>query len=59
MTVLDILIAPHPTLKAKAKPVETIDDGLRQLLDDMLETMYDAPGSASPRTRSVNCSGCW
>ena len=44
MTVLDILIAPHPTLKAKAKPVETIDDGLRQLLDDMLETMYDAPG---------------
>ena len=44
MTVLDILIAPHPTLKAKAKPVETIDDGLRQLLDDMLETMYLAPG---------------
>ncbi|RZO32734.1 MAG: peptide deformylase [Rhodospirillaceae bacterium] len=44
MTVLDILIAPHPTLKAKAKPVDTIDDDLRRLLDDMLETMYDAPG---------------
>lgn len=44
MAVLPILIAPHPTLKAKARPVEAVTDELRQLLDDMLETMYDAPG---------------
>ena len=44
MTVLPILIAPHPTLKAKAKPVKEATDELRTLLDDMLETMYDAPG---------------
>ena len=44
MAVLPILIAPHPTLKAKAKPVNDVTDELRALLDDMLETMYDAPG---------------
>lgn len=44
MAVLPILIAPHPTLKAKAKPVKEVNDALRTLLDDMLETMYDAPG---------------
>ncbi|MDA8603064.1 peptide deformylase [Alphaproteobacteria bacterium] len=44
MAVLPILIAPHPTLKAKAKPVKDVTDELRALLDDMLETMYDAPG---------------
>ena len=44
MAVLPILIAPHPTLKAKSKPVKDVTDELRALLDDMLETMYDAPG---------------
>lgn len=44
MARLPILVAPDPVLKAKAKPVEAVDDGLRKLMDDMLETMYDAPG---------------
>ncbi len=44
MTILPIVIAPDPRLKIKAKPVESVDDGIRQLMDDMLETMYDAPG---------------
>lgn len=44
MAKLPILIAPEPTLKTVAKPVETVDDRVRQLLADMLETMYDAPG---------------
>jgi peptide deformylase len=44
MAVLPILIAPHPTLKAKAKPVKEVTNAVRALLDDMLETMYDAPG---------------
>lgn len=44
MAILPILVAPHPVLKQKCTPVETVDDDIRRLLDDMLETMYDAPG---------------
>lgn len=44
MAILDILTAPDPVLKKKADPVEEITDEIRTLLDDMLETMYDAPG---------------
>jgi peptide deformylase len=40
-----ILIHPDPRLKTVAGPVADIDDDLRHLADDMLETMYDAPGS--------------
>jgi peptide deformylase len=44
MAKLPILIAPHPTLRKPAQPVETVDDEVRRLTEDMLETMYDAPG---------------
>ncbi|MFZ1429289.1 MAG: peptide deformylase [Geminicoccaceae bacterium] len=44
MALLEILRAPHPLLKTKAKPVEVIDDTLRRLAADMFETMYKAPG---------------
>jgi peptide deformylase len=44
MAILPILILPHPMLKTKAKPVESVDDGIRRLMDDMLATMYAAPG---------------
>jgi peptide deformylase len=44
MTILNILVAPHPLLKQKAKPVAAVDDRVRKLLDDMLETMYEANG---------------
>ncbi|RVV96795.1 peptide deformylase [Mesobaculum littorinae] len=44
MALRDILIHPDPRLKTPAKPVETIDDGLRTLAQDMLQTMYAAPG---------------
>jgi peptide deformylase len=44
MARLPILTAPDPRLKAKAKPVERVDESVRQLMDDMLETMYAAPG---------------
>mgnify|MGYP000120860354 CR=1 FL=1 len=44
MARLPILIAPDPRLKAICDPVETVDDGVRQLLDDMYETMIDANG---------------
>ncbi len=44
MALLPILVAPDPRLKLKARRVERVDDGLRKLMDDMLETMYEAPG---------------
>jgi peptide deformylase len=44
MAVLDILTVPHPLLKQVSTPVERVDDDLRRLMDDMLETMYAAPG---------------
>jgi peptide deformylase len=39
-----ILTYPDPELKKKAAPVTVIDDALRELVQDMAETMYDAPG---------------
>lgn len=44
MAVLPILTAPNPILKSKAKRVAVVDDRIRALMDDMLETMYKAPG---------------
>jgi len=44
MAKLKILEFPDPRLRTKASPVETVDDELRQLIDDMFETMYAAPG---------------
>lgn len=44
MTKLRILEFPNPRLRKKAQPVELVDDELRTLIDDMLETMYEAPG---------------
>ncbi len=44
MTIRPILIHPDPRLKKVAAPVEQITPELRQLGEDMLETMYDAPG---------------
>ena len=44
MALLDILIWPDPNLLEVSEPVETIDDDIRVLVEDMLETMYDADG---------------
>lgn len=44
MAIREILTAPDPRLKQVSKPVERVDDELRRLMDDMLETMYAAPG---------------
>ena len=44
MAILNILEFPDPRLRTKAKPVQLVDDALRQLIDDMFETMYAAPG---------------
>ncbi|WP_137817581.1 peptide deformylase [Pseudomonas sp. 2FG] len=44
MAILNILEFPDPRLRTIAKPVDVVDDALRQLIDDMFETMYAAPG---------------
>ena len=44
MTTLNILHFPDPRLREVAQPVEHVDDGVRQFIDDMFETMYAAPG---------------
>ncbi len=44
MAILSIIEAPDPLLKTVSSAVDSVDDSLRTLIDDMLETMYDAPG---------------
>jgi len=44
MAKLDIIVAPDPRLKVKCKPVARVDAKVARLMDNMLETMYGAPG---------------
>ena len=44
MAILTILEFPDPRLRRKAIAVESLDEKIRTLVDDLLETMYDAPG---------------
>ena len=44
MALLPILTAPDPALKKISAPVKQVDASVRKLMDDMLETMYHAPG---------------
>jgi len=64
MAVLPIITAPDPRLKVKCTPVDAVDSEVRQLMDDMLETMYLAPGiglaapqvGVTKRVLVVDCS---
>jgi peptide deformylase len=44
MAILKVLEFPDPKLRTKAAAVDQVDDALRELIDDMFETMYAAPG---------------
>lgn len=44
MAIREILTVPNPILKQVSKPVQGVTDDIRALMDDMLETMYEAPG---------------
>jgi peptide deformylase len=44
MAILPVITLPDPLLRKKSAAVERVDNELRKLADDMLETMYDAPG---------------
>ncbi len=44
MTIKPLIILPDPLLRQVSRPLEKVDSGVLKLADDMLETMYDAPG---------------
>ena len=44
MALIPIVSIPDPVLRAVSEPVTDVTDGVRKLLDDMADTMYDAPG---------------
>ena len=44
MAIFKIITAPNPILKKKSEPVTMVDDEIRKLMDNMLETMYNADG---------------
>jgi len=44
MTIKPLVLLPDPVLRKTSEPLERVDDEIRTLADDMLETMYDAPG---------------
>ena len=44
MAVLPIRVAPDPVLRKKSKRVKSVDSSIRQLIEDMIETMHAAPG---------------
>ena len=44
MTIRKILTEPDPFLRQKSVEIDNVDDEIRKLMDDMLETMYAAPG---------------
>ena len=59
MALLEILHFPDPRLRKKAQPVDKVDDQIRQTVDDMLETMYAAPGIGLAATQVKILSVFW
>lgn len=57
MAILNILEYPDPRLRTRATPVDVVDDELRRLAADMLETMYAAPGIGLAATQ-INVHKC-
>ena len=65
MALIPIVSIPDPVLRKVAAPVTEVTDGIRSLLDDMAETMYDAPGiglaapqiNISKRVIVMDCGG--
>ena len=65
MTIKPLVLLPDPVLRAMSEPIERVDDEFRTLADDMLETMYDAPGiglaaiqiGIPRRMLVIDCSG--
>ena len=59
MSKRDIVIEPNPILRKKSQNLEKVDNELRKLMDDMLETMYAAPGiGLKSKKTSIHEEGC-
>ena len=56
MAVQKILLYPHPVLKKMARPVAAIDDEIRQLVDDLIDTMRAGPGSVGVAAPQIGVS---
>jgi peptide deformylase len=54
MALLDIIVAPDPRLARTAEPVAEVDRAVRKLMDDLLATMYAAPGIGAAPQAGVN-----
>ena len=59
MAAHPLIILPDPLLKRVSAPVEAVTDAIRSLMDDMLETMYDAPGIGLAAIQSGCRSASW
>ena len=57
MALLPIIVAPDPRLKVVCRPVGKVDAAVARLMDDLVETMYEAPGIglAAPQVGSPTC----
>ena len=53
MSIKPIIYLPDPILRPQRQPVERVDQGLSSFIEDMIETMYDAPGIDWRRSRSA------
>ncbi len=56
MAVQKILLYPHPVLKTMARPVAGIDDEIRQLVTDLIDTMREGPGSVGVAAPQIGVS---
>lgn len=56
MAIQKVLLYPHPVLKKMARPVTAIDDEIRQLVDDLIDTMRAAPGSVGVAAPQIGVS---
>ncbi len=56
MAVQKILLYPHPVLKTMARPVAAIDDEIRQLVTDLIDTMREGPGSVGVAAPQIGVS---
>ena len=56
MAIQKVLLYPHPVLKKMARPVTALDDEIRQLVDDLIDTMRAAPGSVGVAAPQIGVS---
>ena len=59
MSIKPLIILPDPILRQVSKPLERVDASVRKLADNMLATMYDAPGIGLAAIQIGEQCACW